>query len=867
MPAPPIAPSYAVDREALRRRLDEALVQPLTLIVAPAGAGKSVLLMQWAASHPELDFVWLEVVEDDDDPVRFSQRLLGGFAAIKPDFADLIALTSLHGGGLGTPLLEALEAQMADLPETVIILDDLQHLSNAVLIADLGRLVGFLPPNVHLVLSSRTDLPIAWSRHRVSRQLAEIRQSDLALDDIHSAELLEHITGRSLGPDSVSALVARTEGWAAGLQLAGMTLRLYDDADEFIIQFSGDDRLIADYLSEEVLQAQAHGRREFLLHIAVLDSMCAELIAHLTDEPSPQLVLEELERDSMFLVPLDTRRQWYRFHHLFRDMLRFKLRAEQPGAEARLLNRAAQWHLDRGDVSNALEYLLRAGNWDSALDVIMARGSEVFEKGEMATVIRWISEVPESARSDRHEVSLLLGMLMGTEGLAAGAEDILGRLATAADSSEGERACAQVFLATMVQFRSRADVSVDMAVRALDLLERIGDAQIPTIMNLSHRASLETMAVVSRGRAHFQAGDLSQARDWLNRGLATRGATYPIWKVSGLGSLGLLEAWCGNVLRAMAMSDEALATAKEVGLLAHPSLAEAYLTSALIALERGEPGHASLSLHEGIVRSEANRRSQLSWFGHLESALLQEADGKRELAMETVLSARSDLGAAPPQIVADRLVVLHARLLRLSGAAEQAQRSLNSANTPAAEVTFELAAAALTLGDADLARKLVDAFPHSSDPARPLETVDGLLLAAWLSEIDGSIDSARRQLVEAMAIAESHSLVESFVRAGPAILGMVSGLSDTQSAFRRQILRRAQSLASPSVGGDLVEPLTVRELEILSYLPSRLTNAELADHFYVSVNTIKTHMAHIYRKLGVANRNEAVSRAQKMGML
>ena len=310
-----------------------------------------------------------------------------------------------------------------------------------------------------------------------------------------------------------------------------------------------------------------------------------------------------------------------------------------------MLNRAAAWHLERGDVNPALEYLLRAGNWDDALDVIMARGSEVFEKGEMATVIRWISEVPESARADRHDVSLLLGVLMEVEGLAAGAEDILGRLANDAGSSEGERVCAQVFLASMVQWRPRADVSLDMAIRALDLLEHIGDAHIPAIMNLSHPASLETLAVLSRGRAHFQAGDLDQARDWLDRGLATRGATYPIWKVSALGSLGLLEAWCGNTERAVALSDEALATAKEVGLLAHPSIAEAYLTSTLLALEKGDPGHASLSLHEGIVRSEANRRNQLSWFGHLVSALLQEADGKRELAMETVLSARSDLAA------------------------------------------------------------------------------------------------------------------------------------------------------------------------------------------------------------------------------
>ena len=361
MAPPPVAPARAVDRAPLRRRLDEALVRPLTLIVAPAGAGKSVLLAQWAATHPELAFVWLEVGVDDDDPVRFAQRLLFGLGGINPDFADLADLTSLHGGGLGTPLLEALEAQLGDLPEVVIVLDDLHHLSNSVLIADLGRLANLLPPNIHLVLSTRTDLPIAWSRHRVRDELTEIRQSDLALDDTDSAVLLERITGRSLGPDRVATLVARTEGWAAGLQLAGMTLRLFDDPDEFITQFSGDDRLIADYLSEEVLLAQPGDRRELLLRVSVLDTMTAELVTLLTGEPSPQLVLEQLERESMFLVPLDTRRVWFRFHHLFQDMLRFKLRAEKPELEAKLLKLAATWHLERGDLSLGLEYLLHGG--------------------------------------------------------------------------------------------------------------------------------------------------------------------------------------------------------------------------------------------------------------------------------------------------------------------------------------------------------------------------------------------------------------------------------------------------------------------------------------------------------------------------
>jgi LuxR family transcriptional regulator, maltose regulon positive regulatory protein len=861
------APSHAVDRPALRGQLDQALVRPLTLIVAPAGAGKTVLLTQWANTHSELAIVWVDVGVDDDDPVRFSQRFLRGLAGINPDFADLATLVSLHGGGLGAALLEALEAQMAELPEVVIVLDDLHHLSNSILLSDLGRLVDRLPANIHLVLSTRADLPIAWSRHRLSQELTEIRQSDLALDDVDSALLLERITGRSFGSDSVATLVARTEGWAAGLQLAGMTLRLYHDSDEFITQFSGDDRLIADYLSDEVLQAQPDDRRELLLRISVLDRMCADLVNHLTDEPNAQRLLEELERDSMFLVPLDTHRQWFRFHHLFRDMLRFKLRAEQPQAEARLLAKAASWHLERAEVDTGVGYLLRARNWDEALDVIMARGSEVFEKGEMATVIRWISEIPESARAGRQDVNLLLGILKGVEGQAAGAEDILGRVATDVDASDGERICAQVFLAALVQWRPRPDVSIDMAIHALDLLNHIGAAQIPSIMSLTNPHSLETMAVLSCGRAHFQAGTIERARDWLDRGLATRGATYPIWKVSGLGSLGLLEAWCGNTKRAGELSEEALAVAREVGLLTHPSTADAYLASALSALEQGEPRRASLPLHEGTLRAEANRRSQLSWFGHLEKALLQEADGQREQAMTTVLSTRNDLGAPPPPIVADRLLALQSRLLRLGGSPEQALRSLGNATAHSAALTFECAATALTLGDHDSAHKLEDMIRNSTDAAQPLVAVEGLLLRTWLADVDEFAEDARRHLAEAMAVAERHSLVEVFVQAGPTIVRLVSELPDAQSAFRERVLRRAREVISPSPGGDLVDPLTDRELEILSYLPSRFTNTELADHFYVSVNTIKTHMAHIYRKLDVANRNAAITRAREIGIL
>jgi LuxR family maltose regulon positive regulatory protein len=846
--------------------LDEVVEHPLALVVAPAGSGKSVLLAQWSETHPELDFVWLEIVASDDDPVRFSSRLLSGLAEVDPALADLAPLISMHGGGLGGALLEALAVEMFELPEVIIVLDDLHNLSNSVLIADLGHLVELLPPNVHLVLSSRVDLPIAWSRHRLRQEIIEIRQADLAFDEIHSAELLERITGQQFGPDSVTVLVDRTEGWAAGLQLAGMTLRTYPDSSDFVAQFGGTDRLISDYLSEEVLDAQPDDRRRFLLRISVLDEMCADLIGHLTGEPHAQQILEELERESMFLVPLDSRRQWYRFHHLFRDLLRFRLRAEDPEAEPLLLRQAAQWHLDHGGAGAAIECLLFAREWEGALELIQARGSEVFERGEMATVIRWISGIPEAVRGTRHDVSLLLGLLKGMEGQAVAAENEFRRVIVHPTSTRGQAACAQAFTASLAQWRSNASLSIDAATEALELLDGIGDEPLPVVMNLSDKESLRSMVWASGARAHFLLGHFGEARSWLETGLAGSGAAYSVWRVHGLGSLALVEAWCGNCSQAEAYAEEALDIARSVGMLNHPSTADAFLAVTLVALERGEPRRAALSLHEGSLRAEANHRSNLSWVAELELALLQAAEGEAE-AGRPVAPSRDQLGAPPPRIVDERLRALQARSLRLRGAYNEAARA--SAQTyPESEILrFERAATALAMGRPDQARKIMDVAPADTQAGHPAATVRALLLQAWMSNVEDSADESGRHLVEAMELGEEHSLVEMFVQSGPAVVELVAGLEGVTPDFREAILRRSRESKPRSPAYELIDPLTDRELEILSYLPSRATNSEMAERCYVSVNTIKTHMAHIYRKLDATNRNGAIRRAQEIGLL
>ena len=426
-----------------------------------------------------------------------------------------------------------------------------------------------------------------------------------------------------------------------------------------------------------------------------------------------------------------------------------------------------------------------------------------------------------------------------------------------------------MFLAALVQWRPRPDVSVEMAARALDQLERLDGAQMPAILNLTHRQSLETMTLVSGGRAHFQAGDYGQARDWLDRGLATPGATYPIWKVSGLGSLALLEAWCGNTERAAALSVEALAVAKEVGLLAHPSTADAYLASALVALETGEPGRASLSLHEGSLRAEANRRSQLSWFGHFEKALLQEADGHREQAMTTALSTRNDLGAPPPPIVASRLLALQLPpappgWVPRQGPARAQQVDVVLGDVGCSKVRRRLSPWASTIWPASSSTPC----PALPDAAEPRATVERPAPAVVVGRRRG-VRSTRPGRTWPQPWPWPRRTPWSRRSCGPdrPSSGWSPTMPTVTPAVRDRILRRAREVALPAPGADLVDPLTDRELEILSYLPSRFTNTELADHFYVSVNTIKTHMAHIYRKLEVANRNGAIARSRELGIL
>ncbi len=360
-----------------------------------------------------------------------------------------------------------------------------------------------------------------------------------------------------------------------------------------------------------------------------------------------------------------------------------------------------------------------------------------------------------------------------------------------------------------------------------------------------------SLSLASVGRAHFYLGEAGPAREWLERALETTGAGYGPFRVHLLGSLALVDAWQGRLVRAAELADEALELARDLALLGHPSPADAYLARALVAIQHGEPEAGAIALHEGHLRAASNGRVQLLWIAHAASRLV-DPEGTDAAAVPPP--------GTPPPIVRTALRAIAHRQIRQAGGGTMA--------TPEAEwsdLLFEDIAGLLAARDASGARARLRAVPIP-EPASPAQSVEHDILLAWLNDLDGTQGESRRALIAALEAAEAEGLVHPFLSAGAHVEDMLRALPGQPTGFRRLVLERFAP--SPRAdAGQLTERLTARELELLAYLPSRLTNAELAARCFVSVNTVKTHMAHIYRKLDAGGRDAAIARARELGLL
>jgi LuxR family transcriptional regulator, maltose regulon positive regulatory protein len=664
-------------RTGLQEQLQKGLEAKLCLLDAPAGSGKTTLLAQWSATAGAGRVAWVSLDEGDNDPTRFWVYVVEALRTVEP--------------GVGAGALDALRRPSADLYRAVLpgllnrlsaagsplflVLDDYHLITNSACHQTLGYFLDHLPAGVHVALSSRTDPPLPLPRMRVRGDMAELRVADLQFTGEEALALLNGEMGLRLAADDVERLAERTEGWPAGLYLAGLSLRGRKDPGAFVASFHGDNRHIADYLGAEVLAGQPEAIRAFLLRTSILERLSGPLCDAVLEAQGSAELLRELERSNLFLVPLDHRREWYRYHHLFAQLLRLELAAGEPALVATLHRRAATWHRQAGNLDAAIGHASAAGQFDEAAALIARHWLTYWRRGQRATVARWLDRLPEEAIMANPPVAYVAAWIRGYSG--ASQREFERWLAVLDDPSwEGPLQDGVSSLAFGANLARAALVFDDLGRSAAAGRRALGLAGPKS-------GPFWWMAQSALGHALYLSGQAAVARPDLEE-LVRRvpAAAQPVAVVLALAVLSLLAGDQGDDQAAMALARRAAATADSQGLSAEPMCGIAYAALGRALGRRGELAEAEEQLGRALgpvgIESMAAQRA----FALLQLALVRRGRGDLADARVLVEQAREliersrDPGSLPALLEQTEQALHSPTRRRIEAAAPLTEREL-----------------------------------------------------------------------------------------------------------------------------------------------------------------------------------------------
>ncbi|HQR27464.1 MAG TPA: hypothetical protein PLP61_10540, partial [Nocardioides sp.] len=591
-------PRILVKRPRLEARLDRVPPGGLGLLVASAGSGKSVLVGGWMRGRAHQRVAALTVEAHHDDAVVLARDLLAALREAAPELPAELAGRVVSGGAtfgdtFVTDLLAALDRLTGDL---VLVVEDAHLLTNRSVRDDLGRILTALPDSTRALVTTRRDLGWPVRDLRLTGRLVELRGADLALDAAEARELLVGVSERELTDADVERLLDRTDGWVAGLQLAAISLQNVPDVACAVQNFAGSDRLVADYLLEEVIEQQEPEVRRFLLETSVLEWLSADVCDAVTGHGNARRLLAELDQRSLFLIPLDRSGEVFRYHHLFADLLRYRLRVEQPEAAAPLRARAGDWLLRHGNLEEGIDQLLAAGEHARALDVIATSGHLLFHRGECATLVRWLSAVHDAdpAPSVRLGINLMAAQMAADQSEAAA--ETYRHLLRRGDLAPGERVAIDTLFAFMVFRGLPPETVLAVAARVLAALPEVGESRVVDFLGLGGLDSVQAMATYASGVAELLRGEVPTAAATLEHLLTLPGGTYPIWRIYALGTLALAKAWLGQPGEALRLAEAALKSAGSIIVPTHWAMTHAHLAAALAHLDRLELEPAARAL-------------------------------------------------------------------------------------------------------------------------------------------------------------------------------------------------------------------------------------------------------------------------------
>ncbi|HEX6527365.1 MAG TPA: LuxR C-terminal-related transcriptional regulator [Streptosporangiaceae bacterium] len=861
----PDVPAWAVQRPRISKLIAEGTRWcPLTVVSGPAGAGKTMAVAMWAAAEAS-PVAWVCLDEFDNRPGAFWSYVVAALRRSGITLPKALHTVPQEPAGYGAFLLGLTALLAAQDPPVTLVLDDLHVLIDPDSLKELDYLLRNVGSGLRVVVMSRMDPLLPVHRYRLAGQLTEIRANDLAFSTAETGLLLaQH--GSTLTADSLESLTERTEGWAAGLRLAAISLGDHPDPGQFVKDLVAEDSALICYLVDEVLNTQPPEVREVLLSTSILEHFSADAAVDLTGNEHAPAILASLVHTNAFVQRLGS--GWYRYHTLFTEMLRLKLRFEHPDRVAVLHQRAARWYEQDGRLTDAVRHAARAGDWslaaamvvdDLAIDELIEQRAEHPLAGDFAAMpadVAWTEPAP-------YVVAAALELAAGQHESCTAALDAADGLL---DHLPAEREAAGRLASAVV--RLTASLSIGDLERAAcaagDARQMLGRVQAEKV---NRHPEISRIVLSGRAVVALWSGRHDEAARLLRAGMAAGDTTGHGWA----GQLALAEALRGRLSRAAELAGPPVPETGEDQRGNQGQNAASLLALALVHLERNELKEARSFLRQVDAALGAHPDKLLSAAAYLIAAGGALAEGRAAVATEIVARARS-CEPVPPWLD-QQLSLVESRAWAAGGDVSAALAAAERAgSSPEAAVTLAHAwAADGHRGDA--ARVLDTALAADSrlpDPAR----VRALLLDARLSYAGGDLARGRRTLESALRLAEREqlglplALERSWL--GPT-LRRDPELADAHRSLLTLALGR-ESLPAPVTPRDqapalVVEPLTERELEVLVHVSDMMNTAEVASEMYISVNTVKTHLKNIYRKLAASHRNEAVRRARQLQLI
>jgi LuxR family maltose regulon positive regulatory protein len=888
---PPRTTRGLVDRDRLRQRLDPSELPALLVVSAPAGFGKSTLLAQsllGAAGQPGRPAVaWLSLDAGDSDPSTYWAYVLAALRTAAPGVGGSaqVLLESPGGAPITTVLTSLLNDLAASDEEVVLVLDDYHVIRAPDIHEAMTFLVDHLPPALRLVIATRADPPLPLARLRARGELAEVRAADLRFTDQETAAYFDAM-GLHLSAGEVSTLEGRTEGWVAALQLAALSLQGREDAAGFIEGFAGDDRHVVDYLVEEVVHRQTEEVRDFLLRTSVLGRLSGSLTDAVTGRTDGRAMLETLDRDNLFLVPLDDQRRWYRYHHLFADMLQARLLHESPGEVAELHRRASAWHEQDGDTTAAIDHALAAGDVDRAAHLVELAVRGMGKDRREVQLRRWMEALPEEVFAARPMLAIgHVGSLMST-GETRGVE---ARLRIAERWAEEARAAPAGTLPAGLVVADPAEVGklpgwirvyrAGLALMAGDrdatmVHGREAIALLDPDDNLGNGAATALMGLASWGQ-----GDLATAETAYAESMRRLGLEGHVADVLGCAiTLADLQVTLGRLRDAERTYRDGLARAERQPTQPLRGTPDMHVGLSMLDVERGDITAAREHLRLGHELGDHLGFPKHPHRWRIAEARVREAEGDLASALalldeaERVYDGDFAPDVQPVAAMRARVWVRHGRPeLALTWAAD---RGLSVSDEPDYLREYEhvtLARALLAVADASAVGLLGRLLTAAEAGGRLGSVLEIEVLRALAFQQQGDTDAALAAVARALELGEPEGYVRTFTAEGAAMATLLSTLArrGASAAYVDRLLHAdaGTAVAATPRRGDLVDPLSERELDVLRLLASELSGPEIARHLVVSLNTVRTHTKSIYAKLGVGTRRAAVRRAEDLGLL